>query len=159
MGMEHTMRVGMIVLLAACGTALSGQALVGRAKLSGTTATAAAKAGQTAATSLTKAFTKVGQTLAGPTTAAPAAAPTPAAPVESAQQQPAPAEAAALDGVAPGMTRQELVARLGKPSSAVSIPEGDRMMESLRFRLEGRRSVRIRLADGKVTAIDPVSQD
>ncbi len=81
------------------------------------------------------------------------------APVARAKSTPEP-EAPKVDVIAglvnvkTGIARAELLASLGKPSSSISMPEDDHMMESMRYNVDGKSVVVIKLTDGVVTEIE-----
>lgn len=61
--------------------------------------------------------------------------------------------AEALAGIRVGMSRADVVAALGEPSSRFSMTGGDGVRESFRYHLPDGRSVEIRLVDAKVDQI------
>jgi hypothetical protein len=58
----------------------------------------------------------------------------------------------ALAAVTPGATRQDVLSRLGEPSSRYSIDSGDGVRESFTYDLASGETVVIRLSGGKVVA-------
>ena len=61
--------------------------------------------------------------------------------------------AAAFSGVAVGSTRQDVLSRLGEPSSRYAITDDDGTRESFNYDLDNGEAVVIRLLGGKVTAV------
>lgn len=53
-----------------------------------------------------------------------------------------------------GMDRPAVEGMLGKPHSAISIPEEGGLMESLSYRLEDHATFRVRILGGKVVSVD-----
>ena len=79
-------------------------------------------------------------------------------PIPQAARPSAPAEkrvvtADALAAIKIGMTRAEVLAALGEPSSRFSLTGGDGMRETLRYHLAGGDPVELRLVNGKVTQV------
>ena len=52
-----------------------------------------------------------------------------------------------------GLNREELLADLGIPSSRITMPEANQMIELYRYRANGGTIGAVRLTDGKVTEI------
>jgi hypothetical protein len=52
------------------------------------------------------------------------------------------------------MDRPAVEGMLGKPHSAISIPEEGGLMESLSYRLEDHATFRVRILGGKVVSVD-----
>lgn len=59
----------------------------------------------------------------------------------------------ALSSVHTGMSRAELLAALGEPSSRFSISTGDGLRETFRYHLPDGAAVELRMTDGKVTQV------
>lgn len=57
-----------------------------------------------------------------------------------------------------GSTYEQIVASLGKPASKIEMMEDGKVLESLRIESRGSKIGTIRLVDGVVTAVVPVSQ-
>jgi hypothetical protein len=144
-----------ICLFAAMGTA---QTMVESAILTGATATAGTKA-KGAGNSIGKIFGKVNGTLSG--AAAQGTAPSSsvaaaeraasAAPAQPVLPKPSKAD---FEGVEKGMPRAELIAKVGKPASALSMTEDGRLEETLRFNTKEGSSARVKVTDGKVSSIE-----
>lgn len=144
-----------ICLLAAVGAA---QTMVESAILTGASATAGAKA-KGAGDSIGKIFGKVNGSLAG--AAAQGKAPSSSVAAAERAASVAPAEPvlpkpskADFAGVKKGMPRAELIAKVGKPASALSMTEEGRLEETLRFHTKEGSSARVKVTDGKVCSIE-----
>ena len=157
-------RISFPALLVTFAVAAHGQAIVeyglgvGRSGAAG--AAAGKKTGAAAASVLNKATAAVEK--AGTASAAQAAKP--AEKVETAVAQPAlaaepstPATPAAVDpaSITAGMERQDLIAKLGKPSMKVTKLEDGHVVEKYWYKGAGRETVLVTLRNGKVESVSP----
>ncbi len=94
----------------------------------------------------TQALEKSGQVQAAQTAAAPPQAASPPAPVDPVVD---------IAAVTPGLERQELLAKLGKPSMKITTLEGRDEVEKYWYRARGRDSVVVTLRNGKVASVLP----
>jgi hypothetical protein len=144
-----------ICMLAAVGAA---QTMVESAILTGASAAAGAKAKGTG-DSISKIFGKVNGTLAGAaargtapaSSVAAAESAASAAPAEPKLPKPSKAD---FEGVEKGMPRADLIAKVGKPASALSMTEEGRLEETLRFHTKEGSSARVKVTDGKISSIE-----
>jgi len=83
-----------------------------------------------------------------PATALPA--PSPAPPEPPAPPAPTPAEIAQIQT---GSSRQDVLAKLGRPAARISIPEGGGLVEIFQYAAKGERLGSLRLTDGVVSAV------
>lgn len=155
------------ILLAAFGASGYGQAMVeyglgvGRAGVAG--AAAGKKMGNAAGSVLNKAAGTLEKSgTAASAQAAPAAKP--AKPAEKTEvaaaapaATPAPSAPAAVDASAiqPGLERQELLAKFGKPSMKLTKVDGGEMVEKFWYKGPGRETVIVTLRNGKVAEVTP----
>lgn len=162
------------VLLLGFAAGAAGQAMVEYGHAAGTSGVAGAAGGKNIGKSLGAVFDKTGRTLqtAGQSSAATAAKPAetarPAAAAHSSEptSEPtaAPAKpAAALPAVdpaaiAPGLDRQELLAKFGKPSMQLTSTDGADEVEKLYYRRAGHEIVVVTLRNGKVASVSPPAQ-
>jgi hypothetical protein len=58
-----------------------------------------------------------------------------------------------------GTTEKELVATLGRPNSRITIPDEGHMLEICQYRANGKPLATIRLDNGQVVTIEPVSEN
>ncbi len=93
----------------------------------------------------------------GAATAQAASAPTPAKPVESEKQVDAASPAIDPSAITPGLERQELLAKLGKPSMKMTNTDGPDIVEKLWYKAVGHETVLVTLRNGKVAAVSPPS--
>ena len=80
-----------------------------------------------------------------PSAATPDPSPAPAAP--------APPTLAEIAGIQTGESRQEVLAKLGKPSARITIPGGDGLVEIFQYAANGERLGSLRLTDGLVSSV------
>ena len=80
-----------------------------------------------------------------PATSLPAPSPAPPEP-----PAPTPAEIAQIQT---GSSRQDVLAKLGRPSARISIPEGGGLVEIYQYAAKGERLGSLRLTDGVVSAV------
>ena len=59
----------------------------------------------------------------------------------------------AFQQIRPGIKREELLATVGTPSSRITIPENDQMIELYRYRAKGGTLGTVRLVGGQVTEV------
>jgi hypothetical protein len=77
------------------------------------------------------------------------AMPIPSPPPEPAE--PVPSTAAEIARIEAGASRQDVLARLGKPSARITIPDGDRLVEIYQYAAKGERLGSLRFTDGLVS--------
>jgi hypothetical protein len=147
----------MKLLLFAIALSASAQTVIESGILTGTMAPAAGKAGQATGKALGMAMGGAAKALGNVSAAAPAAKPaTPAATAVIAKNDEpalAPVAFADLKKVKTGMSRDEVIALLGKPSQKMTIPDGDHITERYRYTAD-KGWARIALEDGKVTDVE-----
>jgi len=146
-----------------CPLLLHGQAMVEAAVLSGVSATGAAAKGKTIGDSMKKILGKVDANLKEAASTPTASAPGPAArsassavragarPAEPPRPKPAFTD---FTGIEPGVAREDLVAKLGPPSFAISMTEDGRLVETMKFTMREGPSAKVKLADGKVVSLE-----
>jgi Flp pilus assembly pilin Flp len=153
------------MLLAAFGVSSYGQAMVeyglgvGRGSLAG--AAAGKKMGNATSSVLNKAAGAVEKS-ATAAQAAPAAKPGQpaektqvAAASPSAPQAPSAPPAVDASAIQPGIERQELVAKFGKPSMKLTQNQGSDIVEKYWYKAAGRETVTVTLRNGKVAEVTP----
>jgi hypothetical protein len=64
-----------------------------------------------------------------------------------------PASRARVSDVQPGMSRAAVESVLGKPHSAISIPDDEGLVETLTYSLDDRSTARVRIVQGKVVSV------
>jgi len=147
----------MKLLVFAIALSANAQTMIESGMLTGAMGTAAGKAGQTTGKALGMAMggaTKALGNAAAPQAKA-AASPVAATSAPAKKDEPAPAPVPFTDvqKVKTGMSREELIALLGKPSQKMTIPDGDHITERYRYTAD-KGWARIALEDGKVTEVE-----
>jgi hypothetical protein len=157
--MRKVLGLAVTVALGTCGA----QVLVERALTTGSSAISAAGAGKTAAKGISAGLGGAAKSLeAAASTSSPAKSQAPAATIQStataakAVEEPAQAKPTneALGAIKAGMERSEVLAKLGAPAQKMSIPEGSKLVERLRYVSATGDTFRLILEDGKVTEIN-----
>jgi major membrane immunogen (membrane-anchored lipoprotein) len=154
----------MKLLLFAIAVSASAQTMIESGILTGAMGTAAGKAGQTTAKALNSALGNTAKVL-GTASASGSSAPSASAAstansrtavvASSTKDEPAlpPVQLAEVRKVKTGMSREEVITLLGKPSQKMTIPDGEHITE--RYRYTGDKGwARIALEDGKVTEVE-----
>jgi hypothetical protein len=149
----------MKLLVFAIALSASAQTMIESGILTGAMGTAAGKAGQTTGKALGMAMggaTKaLGTASAAPQAKASASTTTVATGVAAKKDEPAPVPVpfADVQKVKAGMSRDEVIALLGKPSQKMTIPDGEHITERYRYTAD-KGWARIALEDGKVTEVE-----
>jgi hypothetical protein len=148
----------MKLLVFAIALSASAQTMIESGMLTGAMGTAAGKAGQNTGKALGIAMGGAAKAL-GNAAAAPqakaAASPITATVAAAKKDEPAPVLVAFADvqKVKAGMSRDEVIALLGKPSQKMTIPDGEHITERYRYTAD-KGWARIALEDGKVTEVE-----
>ena len=146
------------MLLAAFGVSSYGQAVVeyglgvGRGSLAG--AAAGKKMGNATSSVLNKAAGTVEKS-ASAAQAAPAEKAEVAAAAPAAKQAPSAPPAVDASAIQPGLDRQELLAKFGKPSMKLTQNQGSDIVEKYWYKAAGRETVTVTLRNGKVAEVTP----
>lgn len=159
------------VLLLGFAAGAAGQAMVEYGHAAGTSGVAGAAGGKNIGKALGAVFDRTGRTLqtAGQSSATTAAKPAetakPAAAAahssEPAAEQAKPAAALpAVDpaAITPGLTREELLTKFGKPSMQLTSSDGSDQVEKLYYRRTGHETVVVTLRNGKVASVSPPAE-
>lgn len=138
-----------VIVVLSPATALC-QAMVESAILSGATASAASGSAKVTSDAMSKRLHKLNSALAG--AASTGARSTPAIPIpRTAATPPLPKPSQTVfEGVEPGTPRADVIAKAGKPQSAI-VSSDDEM---LKYSTCEGGAVRIRMVDGKVSSIE-----
>jgi Rieske Fe-S protein len=147
----------MKLLVFAIALSASAQTMIESGILTGAMGTAAGKAGQTTGKALGMAMggaaKALGSAAAPPASAKTVPASTASAAAKKDEPAPVPVPFGDVQKVKAGMSRDEVIALLGKPSQKMTIPDGEHITERYRYTAD-KGWARIALEDGKVTDVE-----
>ena len=150
----------MRLLVFAITLSAGAQTMIESGMLTGAMGTAAGKAGQTTGKALNSALGNAAKALGTVSASAPSATSVASTGTTSgtaavAKEEPVapPVELASVAKVKAGMSRDEVITLLGKPSQKMTIPDGDHISERYRYTAD-KGWARIALEDGKVTEVE-----
>ncbi len=149
-----------VCLLTAFAVSVYGQAMVEYGLGAGRSGVAGAAAGKNTGKATGAIFDKTTKALetAGKPGAAAAQSASASTPPKTAEPEKQAATApAAIDpsAITPGLERQELLAKLGKPSMKITNTDGSDIVEKLWYKSPGHETILVTLRNGKVAAVSP----